>query len=119
MPRLSCLSFSRLISCLEHSLPVGDQGKNVNGWHWNEKDSFPWFKHQFTEHFDDTLLFEGATNGPSGMYIVRMYLHKYNRDVSRSQRPCWYICFCIANTHVSIENGHLLDYERSDNAGVL
>jgi hypothetical protein len=88
VPRLSFLSFSSLISSLEHVLPVGDQGKNVNGWHWNEKDSFPWFKHQFTENFDDTVLFEGATNGPAGMYIfsyIPAYLHKYNRDVLRNQ----------------------------------
>ena len=77
MPRLSFLSFSSLISSLEHVLPVGDQGKNVNGWHWNEKDSFPWFKHQFTEHFDDTVLFEGATNGPAGIIFVCIYLHEY------------------------------------------
>ena len=45
---------------------MGDGGKNVNGWHWSEKDTFPWFKEQFTAKFDDTMLFEGASNGPSG-----------------------------------------------------
>eukprot|EP00802_Teleaulax_amphioxeia_P014626 Tamp_14696.p1 GENE.Tamp_14696~~Tamp_14696.p1 ORF type:complete len:357 (+),score=97.90 Tamp_14696:387-1457(+) len=46
---------------------MGDQGKNVNGWHWNEKDVFPYFKEQFTAKFDDKVIFEGATNGPAGL----------------------------------------------------
>ena len=45
---------------------MGDGGKNVNGWHWSEKDTFPWFKDQFTTKFDDNFIFEGASNGPSG-----------------------------------------------------
>jgi len=46
---------------------LGDQGKNVNGWHWSEKDTFPYFKEQFTNKFDDKIVFEGATDGPTGL----------------------------------------------------
>ena len=48
---------------------MGDGGKNVNGWHWTENDTFPWFKEQFTSKFDDKMIFEGASNGPAGCRV--------------------------------------------------
>jgi len=31
---------------------LGDQGKNVNAWHWTESDCLPWFKAEFASKFD-------------------------------------------------------------------
>ena len=46
---------------------LGDKGTNVNGWHWTENDMFPWFKDKFGEMFDDKMVIENSTDGPSGL----------------------------------------------------
>ena len=31
---------------------LGEQGRNVNNWHWTENDCFPWFKEEFGLAFE-------------------------------------------------------------------
>jgi len=70
---------------------MGDQGKNVGGWHWNEKDCFPFFKEQFTDKFDDKMIFEGATNGPAGLLC---------------DLKCWKLDKCTGEASVAKRKGN-------------
>ncbi|KAG2424466.1 hypothetical protein HXX76_014518 [Chlamydomonas incerta] len=40
-----------------------DDGKNVNGWHWEEKDRKEWTKARLAELFSGKVLFEAAEGG--------------------------------------------------------
>ena len=47
----------------------GAQGKNVNGWHWEEKDCFSYVKEKLTTIFKD---FEVFQNDKYKIYIKKL-----------------------------------------------
>mmetsp|Transcript_60217 Transcript_60217/g.141819 ORF Transcript_60217/g.141819 Transcript_60217/m.141819 type:complete len:366 (-) Transcript_60217:213-1310(-) len=46
---------------------LGQQGTNVNNWHWTENDAFPLFKDMFTEKLDGKMLLQGVADAVPGL----------------------------------------------------
>jgi activator of HSP90 ATPase len=45
---------------------MGESGRNVNGWHWTEKDCLSWCKSRLNQLFDGAKLVSGPIEVTGG-----------------------------------------------------
>mmetsp|Transcript_24202 Transcript_24202/g.64839 ORF Transcript_24202/g.64839 Transcript_24202/m.64839 type:complete len:361 (+) Transcript_24202:14-1096(+) len=65
---------------------LGEQGRNVNNWHWTENDCFPWFKEEFGKIFDDAVILIGPTSGGQTGEVKCTKVDKCTGEASFSRR---------------------------------
>eukprot|EP00285_Hemiselmis_virescens_P017866 CAMPEP_0173378294 /NCGR_PEP_ID=MMETSP1356-20130122/1475_1 /TAXON_ID=77927 ORGANISM="Hemiselmis virescens, Strain PCC157" /NCGR_SAMPLE_ID=MMETSP1356 /ASSEMBLY_ACC=CAM_ASM_000847 /LENGTH=254 /DNA_ID=CAMNT_0014331319 /DNA_START=50 /DNA_END=814 /DNA_ORIENTATION=+ len=72
---------------------LGDQGKNVNGWHWTENDCLPWFKEKFEACFsgDDNKILSDEVAGGSGL---------------KGELTCYKLETCTGEAHINRRKGN-------------